>query len=154
MANVRHMVPGDVDAVLIMGQAVIAESPRYCDKGFDEAKLRQMFDNMLGREDHGFFVCEDGGGRLIGMALGFLVPYFFSAELYAADLVIYVAPENRGSSAALRLVKSFEDWAFGNGAREVVLGVSTGINTAQAVCVYEKLGYKMVAHSLTKQRES
>lgn len=149
MANIRRMTPADVPAVMEMGRAMFAESPRYRDKGFNEAKLLQMFNYILGAEDHGFFVAESPDG-LIGMALGILAPYFFSDEVYACELVVYVTPGRRGSSAAVRLVKALEEWAFSQGARELLLGVSTGIDDERAVCVYQKLGYTMAAHSLSK----
>lgn len=153
MANVRRMEAADVEACLELAYAMAQESPRYRDKGWNKDKLRDFTLRMIGVENHGWFVADEGGA-IIGVALGFLQTYFFSDELYAADLAVYVTPEHRGSSTALRLVRALEQWAFASGARELTLGTSTETNAAQTVCVYQKLGYKMSSYGLIKTRES
>lgn len=134
-----------------MGRACAAESPRYRDKGWDDAKVEKLLRNQMGDLNHGLFVAEDTEG-LCGMALGVVMPYFFSADLYATDLVVYVSPGHRGGTTAIRLVKALENWALNDkGVRELVLGVSTGINPEQVGCVYKKLGFNMISQAFSKE---
>ena len=46
----------------------------------------------------------------------------------AVDLCLYVLPERRGSTLAVRLWKSCRDWAAAKGAVDLTHAVSTGIN--------------------------
>lgn len=152
MAKIRRMLLKDMPQVLAMGRACAAESPRYRDKGWEDTKVEKLLKGiMAGDINHGLFVAENDEHQLVGMALGVIGTYFFSSERYATDLVVYVAPGLRGGITPIRLIKALEEWAQGAGVRELLLGVSTGINPEQAVCVYEKLGFKMAAQSLTKE---
>ena len=49
-----------------------------------------------------------------------------------------------------RLVYAFEEWAKEQGASELSLGVSTGVQTEVTVRMYERMGYKMAAYGLIK----
>lgn len=151
MVNVRRATSADIEALYTLGAACVKESPRYRDKGWDEAKVRQLIENSTRGDAHGWFVAEDAEG-IIGMALSFVVEYFFSRERYVSDFVVYVEASHRGSSAAPRLIAALEEWAFSAGirAREVLLGISTGINQEAAGCVYKKLGYTMVSQGFNK----
>lgn len=151
MVNVRRAGPQDIETLYALGAACVKESPRYRDKGWDEAKVRGLIEQSTKGNGHGWFIAEDSEG-IVGMALGFVVEYFFSRERYVSDLVVYVETSHRGSAAAHRLIAALEEWAFaGNiNACEVLLGISTGINNEKAGCVYKKLGYTVVSSSLTK----
>jgi len=97
-------------------------------------------------------VAEDSDGQIIGFMIAAMVPYIFSFKArYASDLAVYVIPEKRGTSAAIRLVKAFEEWADTQNAAEKKLGVSTAINIERAHGFYTKLGYNQVGGLYTKR---
>ena len=136
-----------------MARAMHAESPRYSKYAFCAMKTRGLVEYFISGPAGGAFVAEEDG-ILVGMIAGVPVEHFFSTDKYASDLVVYVAPEKRGSSALLRLVRAFEEWCFGTeGVREVTLGVSTGVHADATVRVYEKLGYTLHSYGLVKTRE-
>lgn len=139
----------DTGKLLEMAHAMHEESPRYRMRAFCEAKARGLIEHLI--TTGGGFVAVLNG-EIVGMVGGILFEYFFGQDKMCSDLVVYVVPEWRGSSIFVRLIKAFEAWAWGNGACEIVLGVSTGVGMDATVCVYERLGYKIAATSLIKPK--
>lgn len=85
---------------------------------------------------------KNSEGIIIGMIVAEAVPYMFSpSEKMIVDHLFYVAPEYRGSSAALRMFKDFERWAISIGANEISLGVSTGVDPERTDSFYKRMGY-------------
>jgi len=87
----------------------------------------------------GYFRVARKGDELVGMFAGGCEEYFFGPELLAMEYIWYVRPANRGSRAALLLLRDFESWALGLGCREVCIGTSTGFEYDGLM---EKLGYR------------
>lgn len=94
-------------------------------------------------------VAEDGD-RLIGAMVGVMGMHFFSDVMYAADLAVYVVPEKRGSSAAVRLVQAFERWAKTAGCAEIRCGVTTGLDPDLAWRFYTGLGFSWAGQLFVK----
>lgn len=85
---------------------------------------------------------KNGSGYIGGM-IGFVAQQYFTKDMAAKDLAIYIEPEKRGSMAAVRLVRDFEDWARSKGAKEAYLAQSTGIEIEKTRRWYEALGYSV-----------
>ena len=150
MLKIEPFIIDHIEDILDMAKQLHRESPHYCKFPFSiekTSKIAQHVINMGG----GFMATLDG--MPIGMAAGILAEHFFSYEMYATDITIYVKPEHRGGTAAIRLIKALEKWAFDNGAKEVILGVSTQISSPRTVCLYERLGYKIQSSALYKSKE-
>lgn len=151
MIKVREMQAADVDALVDMAQAMHAESPRYRDATFCEAKTRHLMEYLAtGPEGGGFVALADGA--ITGMIGGMATEYLFSTDKFVCDAGLYVVPERRGSSAAVRLIKAFESWAWAQGVREITLGISTGVQAGRTVCVYQKMGFRMASYGLVKRK--
>ena len=111
----------------------------------DEAKLASVYRRAFDPNDDRMclFVYERSG-QIQGGMLGYIAEYYFSRELFAADLYLYVTPECRRSLAsglvARRLFQGYRDWAIARGVREVRAGVSTGIMVQAAHRFYMGLG--------------
>lgn len=150
MLKVRRLEHADIEQVFAMSKAMHEESPRFRDKPFREEKAQALIGHLIAVG--GGFVA-DLDGVLVGMVGGMLVEHFFSSQKFSTDLVVYVLPAFRGSSAGVRLIAAYEEWAFANGAEEVGLGVSAGVEQERTVCIYERLGYKMASYTLIKRKE-
>lgn len=137
--KVRCATHADIPAAIRFGAAMQQESPRFSRLGYAPEKVEALARVMV--ERGGSFVAEKGD-TIVGMMGGFVSEHFFSYDKVASDLMVYVAPEHRGGSAFYRLLTAFEQWAFVQGAVEIVLGVSTEIVTDQTIAMYERLGYK------------
>ena len=86
----------------------------------------------------------------VGFGSYMLHAHYFSDALLASDLMTYVHPLYRGSSAFFRLVKAYENWAAAAGAKEINLATSTGIDTLAVSNMYRRLGYPLTAVTHTK----
>lgn len=144
---IRTAQESDADVLVRMGRAMYAESPRYSVVLFSEEKCRALIAKLL--PTGGVFVA-DFGGLVVGMIAGYCVEHFFGPGKYAGDLVVYVLPEFRGSSAAARLIRALEEWATAQGAGEILLGVSTEVDLERTSTFYQRLGYRESGRSLIK----
>ena len=77
------------------------------------------------------------------MFIGFVTPFFFCEGSKTSDILLYVRPENRGTRAALCLVKKYQEWAA---EQDNVLCIETGVSTGcgKADEFYKKMGYNQI----------
>lgn len=152
--KIRRLEDRDIDEVLVMAKAMHAEAPEYRDMDFSEEKVRRMLRAMCGTllvpASTCALVAEDGG-KLIGMIGGFAVEHFFGHDKTASDYALYVRPEHRGGTAAVRLILQFEKWAIAQGVRTIVPGVTTGTNNEVASGLYARLGYERNGYTHIKR---
>lgn len=96
------------------------------------------------------FYTREGGNRC-GFFIGTLADQFFGDDLIGMDMGVYIEPEHRGGMGAVRMVQAFESWAKANGAKEIYLSQSSGVDIDKTVRFYEGLGYNK-AGFVTKKR--
>lgn len=140
------MTLDDIPVVIAMGRALHAESPRYSRLSFSDDKVtalvRSMVSGTLVTEPAGGAFVAEKNGQIVGMFGGFITTLFFSDDKIASDYTFYIAPEHRRRGrAALALLFAFEAWAIGQGAVDIVTGVSTMIDVEGTASFYQKLGY-------------
>lgn len=140
--SIRPAKTSDIPALLDIGEAMHAESPRYSRLTFSRTVLTETLANVVERP-WGFAWVKDGaGGRIDAVMIGLVAQHWCSTDRTASDLALYVRPECRGGTAAPRLIREFVRWAKEQGAAFAAVGVTAGINEAQAVGLYTKLGAK------------
>lgn len=139
--NIRYARPSDIPSLVELGRRMHGESPRFARLAFDPERLAGVAANLIPNKDACVLV-GDAGGVIIGLFVGFVLQHFFSTALYATDLALYVRPEDRGGSLAVRFLRRFESWATGLGAAECVPGISTEVEVERTARLYERLGYK------------
>lgn len=145
---IRRAFTSDIDAIVEMGQAMHAESPRFVDVPFSIQLVRHVAEQVI--DNHIALVAEHHD-QLVGVMAGMVTNYWFSHAVFATDLIVYVRPEHRGSSAFVRLVGAFESAAFKAGATEVLLGVSAGISADAVLRSYSRMGYAILPGSAIKE---
>lgn len=137
--KVRPFARPDLGVVLGMGFDMARESPVYARHPFDLKTVEKLAERVLAEPDMCCFVA-DTGTEIAGFIVGFIAPAWFSRDRLACDLALYVAPEYRGTSAGLRLMRTFIEWAKVGQATAVRVGISTGISTDRTRRMYERLG--------------
>jgi GNAT superfamily N-acetyltransferase len=156
VVKVRPATPDDLPALLAMGRALHAESPRYSRLSFSEAKIRalalQMTTGTLTTDAPGGALVAEKAGILIGMMAGYVFSPFFSEDKVATDYTLYVVPdERRRGKAAVALVRAFEAWAVEQGVTDIIPGTSTMIDAEGTARFYEKLGYEKYGYAMIKR---
>lgn len=86
-----------------------------------------------------------------GFMIGFISHTWYSKRVDAIEQLLYIMPEFRGGSIAIRLIKGFEDVCRYRGAFELSVGASTGMAESRTVKLYEKLGYTLRSPTLVKR---
>ncbi len=148
--TVRPIAPADVDRLVEMGEHMHAEGA-FAFLPFDREKVRHFAERYASPSPERLGLAAERGGRIVGMFAGHLARYFFCEETVASDLLLYVEPEARGSSAAARMVAAFRAWALSRGAREVCLGTSNQVQTEATGRFYQALGLRQ-AGGIYKER--
>jgi len=134
--------------IVLLGQRMHEESA-YSDMPFDiETAAQNIYTNII-QGDNGFGVIAYKDGAPVGIMAGALATHFFGPALFAYDFVWYVVPEDRGSSTAVRMLKRFEVWARSQGAKELHLGVTTGVDPEKTHSIYQRMGYTHVGNNYT-----
>jgi len=137
--TIRRPALGDVERLVELGARMHGEGA-FAFLPFDREKVRQFATDCTGAAPKRCGLVAERDRRVIGMFAGYLTEYFFCREKIACDLVLYVEPESRGSSAAARLVVAFRAWARAHGAREICLATSNGVQADATGRFYQTLG--------------
>lgn len=98
----------------------------------DVPKLTKVFRRAFDPNDNRVCIfIKEIDGAIRGGMLGFISEYYFSRELFAIDLFLYVDADFRrglmSGVVARRLFQAYRDWALAQGVCEVRICVSTGI---------------------------
>lgn len=152
MCTVRPAVESDLPALIEMGRALHAESPRYQGMQFDARKLEALWHQLQGTmlAPAGCVFVVERGGYTIGMAVGMIATRWFCDDCYLTDLSVYVRPEHRQGRAFPRLVEALERWAAAQGITDIALGVSTEIHAEATSRAYTRLGYRLAGYTMVK----
>lgn len=151
MAEIRAATEKDIPAMLGLAKRMHGESPRFARLTFSPAKCEALLRGLLGGQVVGGVLVAEKAGIIVGMAAGFVVEHFFGIEKVASDLAVYVAPEHRGGSIAVKLIRAFEKVGREGGAVEVTLGISTEVAAERTVALYQDLGYRLSGYLMLKE---
>jgi len=149
---IRPAVHADVPIINELGEQMFNESAYAQVCKYDPEKVAHLLSLMVDTSDEYFLYVAEKDGTIIGMYLGLLTEYYFSKDLMAVDLALYVDSTKRGGLAAIKLVQAFEDWAFERGAKEIVPATSTQVAPERTAQLYHLLGYEVVGNLFKKRR--
>lgn len=137
MTTARQATVEDLPQILGWCQDMHAES-RYSKYVLDLDKLERKIATLI--EAPAGIVLITANGFLVGSVL----EYWFGPAKYAAELLLYVAPEARGSSEAPTLVKAYVERAKALGAVDVHVENTTGCDVEKVERLFSKLGFTRV----------
>lgn len=146
---VRRAVPTDLEGIVSLGHEMWAEAetsfpPVQSDRCAKQLELSiQVPNNVF------IAVVEDDDG-IVGVINGTIGDYAFSSQLRAAQDILFVTKEKRGSRAAILLLKIFIEWAQENGAQYIFAGASTGVKTDLTEKLFTKFGFTMFCRSFRR----
>lgn len=137
---IRRATSADIPRLVDLGRVMHAEAPNFCGMRFDAARLAATVGSVIGNEAHGFARVAERNDLVIGGLVAVATPHFFSPDLVACDLALFVAPEHRGGIAVARLVAAYRDWGRALGVAKVQIGLMTGIETERVEALLNRLG--------------
>lgn len=138
--NIRPATSEDLEAILDMGERFIAFGPHGKYVNADRAQLRAGVAAFM---QAGVILLAESDGRTVGMLACAVSPMWFAPHvLVAHELAWWVDEETRGSSAAVRLVHAFHEFAHANGAHVIAMSQLVAENGEQVGRMLRKLGYE------------
>jgi GNAT superfamily N-acetyltransferase len=142
---IRRATLADVPAIVELAAAMHAESPHHQAMNLNAAKVAHALSLMLARPLTALLLVIDTGGVIDGGAIAHIESPWFSDDLIAQEVAMYVTPAKRGGLGAARLVAHMDAWARAMGARLLLAGCTTGITAERTIALYEHLGFARVA---------
>ena len=130
-------------------RAGVALIRRYHDEAgeegliFDGDRLSRMIEREMERPAETCLLMAERRGRLAGVLMGQAAPHHYSPSVGATLVFFYVAPEHRGSEAAVKLLHGFRRWARNRGAARLYVGVTSGIDPARTDRLLKRLGFRL-----------
>lgn len=137
---IRPATTVDIPRMVALGRVMHGESPVFCRLAFDADKSAATIANVIASES-GFAYVSEHDGVVIGGMLAMVTQHWFSPDLVACDLALFIDPEYRGGMSAVRLVSAYADWAKGTGAALVQMGVMTGVSVDKTEALMHRLGW-------------
>jgi len=149
---VRPATEADMAAILELGRAMAAESPRWAAMPYSTEKVAVVSRRSI--EQGGAFAAvherEPGDEGVVGVLVGIMAQHWFSTTWYAGTLAVYVMPAFRGGVAFRLLMGEFERWGASRGASELCVGVHTGQADERVARAYRAHGYLDAGVNLVK----
>lgn len=130
----------DIDAMMALGRRLHGES-RFRDVPLDDGRMAEIGRRGLAGGNPGLLIAEHDG-TLVGMAIVVLGEYFFSPARTATVQLLYVVPEARGGSAAVKLLRALRRWAADNHAHDLHVNVTTAIDAARTDRFLRHMGFR------------
>lgn len=134
------MTYDDIPIVVELGRHMHEESS-YRTLKYSPEKVSKFIESVLDDMSSLALVAEMDG-LIVGMFGAHLTQHYFSYDLIAEDHVFYVSPSARGTSAAVRMIKQYMDWAIGVGAKFYTVGISCEVRNEITERFFEKLGFR------------
>lgn len=144
--NVREAEEKDLISCLLLFKEFFNESKM--DLKWSQDRMVNVFKSFFNNSGMVFFVSEFEK-EVVGFIAGTLMQPLFSDEVVSAELAWFVSKEHRGSTAALRLFKTFEEWSKKNKA--VLISISDIEDVNNLSNFYRKKGYKKTETTYTKR---
>ncbi|MGL6086631.1 MAG: GNAT family N-acetyltransferase [Enterobacterales bacterium] len=141
---IRNATFFDIPEILRLADVYVREEvePTGHHSAVWDAKMmaHNLMTSMQTNEDIVLLAIEDG--QILGYlwaASHCLAPW--SPVRVASDYLFYVVPRHRGSRAAIRLVRAYQEWAKEIECAEVRLSVASGIHHDRTEKLYQRLGF-------------
>ena len=148
--QIRLCTSEDFGSMLELAHLMHQESPVYRDLPLERHKLLELAHASITRPELALLIVCTTNGQITGMLGGLSTTEYFGPSITTCDLFLYVHPDHRGSSAALRLIKTYKKWAEDLGATRINLGITTGVLLAETGRLYEAAGFKHSGHLYTR----
>jgi GNAT superfamily N-acetyltransferase len=138
---IRDAVKEDVPELVELGRQMHAEASRLNKLRYVPGKVFVQLSSMIGA-DHCFVRVVEEDGRLVGGLVAAVEPHWFSTDLLAYDMALFMRPDKRGGLAAAQLAKQYTEWAKERGAVVIQMGISTGVRLEATSALLERVGFK------------
>jgi len=151
MSNVivRKIKDIDIPALMKLGMEMHEEGAFRISK-FSAEKVNEVLSFCLVSDRFLCLVAEDNE-EIIGLYIAVLTQDWFSEDLVAKDMALYITPSYRTKGLAQLLVKEYLTWAEENKAISIGAGTNSGVNSEGVKRLYEGFGFNTVGYIFRKR---
>lgn len=136
---IRPATHADIPRLVELG-AIMHVTTSYKDRVYLPEKTGAFIGSLI--DGLGVMFVSEVDGVLVGGLAGAVTEQWFNNDLIAYEYCLFVEPSRRQGLIAVRLVLAFQEWARLKGAKEIHMGVTTGVNTNGTARLYARLGFK------------
>lgn len=145
---IRPATHDDVPRLIELGN-LLHEISSYSQMAYNPEKattfLHQLIDGL------GVVFVAEVGGKVVGGFAGAVTEQWFSDDLIAYDYSVFIEPGRRNGVLAAKLILTFEEWAKIKGAKQLHMGIGTGMHVKSTTRFYEFLGLKHFGPLMMKE---
>jgi L-amino acid N-acyltransferase YncA len=143
--KIRPASAADIPALVELLFAMRDET-RYAGLEVSPERLARNLGTQFSRMDatQCCFVAENADGALAGVLAGSLQQFLFEEFVTATEGLFYVHPSARGTTAAVKLIYGFREWAIARGVREIQFSVRSGRDIARTDRLMKRLGFNLI----------
>lgn len=134
---IRPAKHSDVPRLIELG-TLLHDTSNYRSMAFSPSKSADFLHSLI--NGLGVVFVAEVDGEVIGGMAGGVTDQWFSDDLIAYDYSIFIEPGRRSGITARRLILAFEAWAIIKGAKQLHMGIGTGINVEGTVRLYQSCG--------------
>ena len=142
---VRLALESDVDAIVEMGRANVNET--LPGEPFDAEIARETALAGMRTANITFFVVEVER-KVIGFLQAEFYDFDYRSGFFTLQKVLYVSPENRGTRAAVRLMREFIAWSKRLGAAKAKAGNDNGFQSERTARFFQHFGFRPTGYAL------
>lgn len=148
--GIRVATMEDLPRILVLGEMLHKESPRWSRMSFNRAKAAEYIANLIVQPNGVVFLAERGG-QVVGGIAGMVAPHWCSDDLLGYEVSLFMDEGARGTMVPARLICALEAWCGMRGALWTTAGTSTGLDPERTAGLYETLGWSRCMIGLEKQ---
>ena len=138
---IRPAKHSDVPRLIELGNILHATS-NYASMNYSTEKSANFLHDLI--NGAGVVFVAEVAGEVVGGMAGGLTDQWFSDDLIAYDYSLFVEPSKRNGVIAIRLIQTFQEWARIKGAKQIHMGIGTGVNVEGTTRLYESQGLRNI----------
>jgi GNAT superfamily N-acetyltransferase len=135
---IRPATFDDIPRMVQLGEQLHGMSS-YAPLSFDRAKVAHHLAGLIA--GHGVIFVAERDGEVVGGLAGGITEQWFGPDRVAFDYSLFIEPGKRHGITAARLIRAFVEWARIRGARQVTIGITTGLEVESTARLYESQGF-------------
>ncbi|MCK3849941.1 GNAT family N-acetyltransferase [Pseudomonas sp. W2Jun17] len=138
---IRPAKHSDVPRLIELG-TLLHSTTSYSTMNFCPVKSAAFLHELINGQ--GVVFVAEVRGEVVGGMAGGVIDQWFSNDLIAYDYSLFVEPSKRNGVIAVRLIQTFKEWARLKGAKQIYMGIGTGVSVEGTTRLYESQGLRNI----------
>lgn len=135
---IRPATQEDIPRLVELG-TMLHDISAYAGSAYNPEKVARFLGDLV--NGLGVVFVAEVSGEVVGGFAGAITEQWFSDDLIAYDYSFFIEPSRRHGILATRLMLAFREWARIKGAKEIHVGIMTGMQVEGTTRLYRHLGF-------------